>query len=74
MKYYVIRIITSFDNTETRNIMPFDTRDEAEIRYHNSISADMSNKDCMKTLVMVINSEGGIEMSRNWKAEAPIVE
>ncbi|MBQ0078368.1 MAG: hypothetical protein KBS66_00560 [Eubacterium sp.] len=74
MKYYVIRIITSFDNTETRNIMPFDTRDEAEIRYHNSISADMSNKDVMKTLVLVLNSEGGIEMSRNWKAEAPIVE
>lgn len=74
MKYYVIRIITTFDNKETRNIMPFDTRDEAEIRYHNSISADMSNEDVMKTLVLVLNSEGGIEMSKNWKAETPLAE
>lgn len=74
MKYYVIRIITAFDGTETRNIMPFNTRDEAEIRYHNSISADMSNKECMHTLVMVINSEGGVEMSREWTAPEPLAK
>lgn len=75
MKYYVIRITTTFENVETRNIMPYDTRDEAEIRYHNSIAADMANKDCMKSLVVFINSTGGHELPpHEWKAPAPIVE
>lgn len=74
MKYYTIRIQQKSDGTEVRNISSQKTREEAEVQFHKVLAADMTATDITETLVSVMNSTGGIEMSRNWRVSTENIE
>lgn len=67
--FYTIRIQTKTDGTEVRNIVPFETSDEAEIRFHSCLAADMNNDDLKSVLVCVLTEQGVVTMSRYWVKE-----
>lgn len=67
--FYTIRIQNKKDGTEVRSIAPFTDKNEAEIRFHSFLSADMSNKEISSCLVLVLDENGVVLMSRHWVSE-----
>lgn len=65
MKYEVLRTQTKTDGTVQNNVTIYDTLDEAVIKYHSNIAADMQKEDMQSTLCMVINSVGGTYSNLN---------
>lgn len=66
MRYYTIKISTGTDGTETRDLRGFDTIDEALVRYHNDLQANISM--CKSVYCAVINGIGGVYKTDTWSA------
>ena len=64
MRYYAIKILTATDNTETRDLRGFNTLDEALVRYHNDLQANIGK--CKSVYCAVINGVGGMYKSETW--------
>lgn len=58
MRYYTIKILTATDGTEVRDLRGFDTLDEALVRYHTDLQANISK--CKSVYCAVINGVGGV--------------
>lgn len=57
MRYYTIKILTATDGSEMRDLRGFDALDEALVRYHNDLQANISK--CKSVYCAVINGVGG---------------
>jgi len=66
MRYYTIKILTATDNTEARDLRGFDALDEALVRYHNDLQANIGK--CKSVYCVVINGVGGVYKSDTWSA------
>lgn len=66
MRYYTIKILTATDGTETRDLRGFDTLDEALVRYHSDLQANIGK--CKSVYCAVINGVGGVYKSDVWSA------
>lgn len=64
MRYYTIKILTATDDAEVRDLRGFDTLDEALVRYHNDLQANIGK--CKSVYCAVINSVGGVYKSDAW--------
>lgn len=67
MRYYTIKILTDTNGTEVRDLRGFDALDEALVRYHNDLQANIGK--CKSVYCAVINGVGGVYKSDNWSAE-----
>lgn len=66
MRYYTIKILIITDGTEVRDLRGFDTLDEALVRYHNDLQANIGK--CKSVYCAVINGVGGVYKFDNWSA------
>lgn len=66
MRYYTIKIVTSIDGSEVRDLRGFDTLEEALVRYHSDLQANISK--CKSVYCAVINAAGGVYKSDTWNA------
>lgn len=58
-KFHVIRIQKKADGTEVRTIFPFEDSKEAEIKFYNVLSADLSDENIVSGIAIIINDETG---------------
>lgn len=63
MRYYSIKILTATDGAEARDLRGFDTLDEALVRYHSDLQANISK--CKSVYCAVINGVGGCVQIRH---------
>lgn len=68
MRCYTIKILTVTDSAEVRDLRGFDTLDEALVRYHSDLQANISK--CKSVYCAVINGVGGVYKSDTWSASA----
>ena len=66
MRYYTIKILTNTDGTEERDLRGFDALDEALVRYHTDLQANIGK--CKSVYCAVINGVGGVYKSDTWSA------
>ena len=66
MRYYTIKILVTADETEVRDIRGFGTFDDALVRYHNDLQANIGK--CKSVYCAVINGVGGVYKSDTWSA------
>ena len=72
MRYYEIEIQTNLEDQESKGIYSYDSRDDAEIVYHQKIASGMTaikNGTLKEVLNLVINSTGGTELCDHKKKE-----
>lgn len=69
--FYTIRIQRKTNGTETRNMTPFETHDEAEIHFHKCLAADMGNKDMESVIVCVMDESCNVWEHKFWVAPTP---
>lgn len=77
MRYYVLSIEHNAEKNAENRTAPkaYDKRDDAIRQFYSTMASDMGNASLDWALVMVINSEMGVEKSEKWVREAePIVE
>lgn len=67
MRYYTIKIMTAADGAEVRDLRGFDTLDDALVRYHNDLQANIGK--CKSVYCAVINGVGGVYKSDTWSAD-----
>lgn len=66
MKFYEIEIQTNLEDIESKGIYSYDTRDDAEIVFHQKVASGMTaikNGTLKKVLNVVMNGMGGIEFT-----------
>ena len=68
MRYYTIKILTATDGAETRDLRGFDALDDALVRYHSDLQANISK--CKSVYCAVINGVGGVYKSDTWSVQA----
>ena len=66
MRYYTIKILTNTDGTEARDLRGFDALDEALVRYHTDLQANIGK--CKSVYCAVIIGVGGVYKSDTWSA------
>lgn len=66
--YYTIKIETSTDGIETRDLRQFRTVDEALVRFHSDLTKYINNTH--KILEMVITDTGAIMKKELWVASS----
>ena len=67
MRYYSIKILTNTDGTEARDLRGFDTLDDALVRYHNDLQANIGK--CKSVYCAVINGVGGVYTRDTWSMD-----
>lgn len=66
MKYYEIEIQTNLEGQESKGIYSYDTKDDAEIVYHQKVASGMTaikNGTLKSALNLVVNGMGGTEFA-----------
>jgi hypothetical protein len=66
MKFYEIEIQTNLEDIESKGIYSYDTRDDAEIVFHQKVASGMTaikGGTLKKVLNVVMNGMGGIEFT-----------
>lgn len=66
MKFYEIEIQTNLEDIESKGIYSYDTKDDAEIVFHQKVASGMTaikNGTLKKVLNVVMNGMGGIEFT-----------
>ena len=66
MKFYEIEVQTNLEDIESKGIYSYDTRDDAEIVFHQKVASGMTaikNGTLKKVLNVVINGMGGVEFT-----------
>ena len=66
MRYYTIKILTATDGAEVRDLRGFDTFEDALVRYHNDLQANINK--CKSVYCAVISGVGGVYKSDTWSA------
>lgn len=66
MRYYTIKIVTATDDTEVRDLRGFEALEDALVRYHSDLQANISK--CKSVYCAVINGAGGVYKSDTWNA------
>ena len=70
MKYYVVHVQT-LGESEAKSIFSYETRDLAEIAFHQEVASDMSNPQMDKALVEIINETGAVEIVKCYAKPQP---
>lgn len=70
MRYYTIKILTSTNGTEVRDLRGFDTLDEALMLYYDNLQTSIAK--CKRVYCAIINDVGGVYKKETWsdKTEA----
>lgn len=78
MKYYLITIqYNKIAHAENRTAPKmFETLEEAEANFYSQVGSDMKNVNLGGSLNMVINSDGGVYVTKKWgfMVEEPVSE
>lgn len=69
MRYYTVKVQINDDNTEIRDMRGFDTYDEANVKFHDSLAKLINGPNVAEGMMMIVNSEGMYVKSESWKKE-----